>query len=69
MVAATNAASGIGMSWEEFLASYLPQCTSEFYLSQGWDHNTPLHQEQIDMLEAFQQQVFQMVNYVLFNAQ
>lgn len=68
MMAAANAASGIGMCWEEFVASYMPQCTSDFYLNQGWDHDTPPHQEQIDVLEAFQQQVFQMINYALCNA-
>ena len=57
------------MGWDEFQASYLPQCTSDFYLSQAWDHGTDLHQEQIDILEASQQEVFQIVNHALLNVQ
>lgn len=68
-LAAADAASGAGMCWDEFRASYLPQCTSDFYLSQGWDLETDLHEEQIEMLGAFQQKVFQIVNHALFDAQ
>ena len=65
--AATEAVSGLNMNWEEFVASYLPQCTSAFYASQGWDLNKELHLDQEVMVEAFQQEVFQMLNHALLN--
>lgn len=65
--AASEAASGLSMSWEEFVAFYLPQCTSDFYASQGWVPNKELHLDQMVMVEAFQQEVFHMVNCALLN--
>lgn len=67
--AATEAASGLSMSWEEFEASYLPQCASDFYANQGWDLNKELHPDQMAMVEAFQQEVFHTVNHALLNIQ
>ena len=55
------------LSWDEFQALYLPHCVSEFCTLQGWNCSVMLTSEQAQMLEAFQQEVFQTVNRALRN--
>ena len=55
-------AAGLGMSWNEFEVSYLPQCTSEFFVFQGWNQTMVLSHVQAALLDTFQQEVFQLVN-------
>lgn len=46
---------------------YLQNCTGEFYAAQSWDLQRELDTEEWSKLDAFQQQVFQMINQSLRN--